>query len=1258
MSESPYRLFDYYDYEDRDLFFGRDEEIARMVGDILSARLLVLFAPSGSGKSSLLRAGVRPALEKKGFEAVFTRVGENPIRSIIDAIESLKRSSTKGAKTISDAIKGPDVFKGPVKDRERAVIIFIDQFEELFTHFKPESAERSNFPRLLAEALFDPSLKIYFVLSLRSDYFVMLNEFREHIPTIFHNNTNLELKPFDDANAYEAIVGPSEIPGSQFAWEPGLPEQIIQDLKSTEINPRENGVFPITLQMVCHTLWSRLENGSGTITADSYRTAGFAKGIINNRVLDTLNAVRSGDRRLLCQLLREIVTKDGLKRIQPLDRLESVIGNRKRDSLNRLLERFEQDLLLTKHPSRGKTWVELRHDYLAGRMKPWLEEEEKRLDTARRRNSMIAAIASAVLAATGFWLWYDYHTYVGVLGAKAHLPQPEDQLVVQRPSRLWPLRIETGYPRELLQMGGVPWDRFEVPNALADWSAVAIRLADPARERYELATQLDEFAPNTRIAGKTNLNVASVNALANADIGYYEAADEKVLEFVLSVLANGNADAKRSAARGLGNLSATASLERVKATVPALLASLKDEDTLVKSSALEALGRLGQRVPEGSLGEVTACLLAALKDPSSIVTSSAADTLGQSGQKLPQGSLGEVAAALLTVDKDPDSDVAHSAARALNELGRTLPEERISEFTATLLTAVKDSGSPAKRSALDALGGLGRRMPEGSAGEVTTTLLTSLKDSDPLIKSSAAYALGQLGQGFPAGRVGELATALLAALKDATSNSEVRRSAATALGELGEKMPDGIVGEVTTALLTSLKDSDRRVRSSAAYSTGEIAQRLPEGRVGELMAALLAAFKDPGPYFGSRDSFADALGKLGQRLPARSVGEIVAAMLTSLKDSESSVNDALVRFGHKLPVGRFGEFTAAMLTNLKDPASNVHVRSSVANALSQLVENLPAGRIEEVSSALLAALKEPDYLVSSSAADALGQLAQRLPEGPVGHLTGALLAVLKDTEYKTGVRDSAANVLGRLGQKLPERGVEEVTSALLTALKDSAPDSNIRKSAVSALGQLGQKLPEGRVGEVAAALIVVLKDSTSDSDVRSIAVRALGQLGPKLPQEHVRDATAALLATLKEPKFTDAVTDALGSLKDRLDEPLLREIVFRLHVGALREHGFRYADFKIRAIRELTRDETRVETPFLLKSLTDSESEKRIFAVHALARRSLGELQLEQIRELRDDHQGRPWVRMAALDALMEIEREKAMRQQDKEPKIKRTYVR
>ncbi|MEM9368834.1 MAG: hypothetical protein AAGD07_22815 [Planctomycetota bacterium] len=332
-ADCPYRLFDYYRYQDRDIFFGRDEEVAQMVGDILSARLLVLFAPSGSGKSSLLHAGVRPELERRGFKTVFSRVGDDPEQSIVKELCRLDDASDPDATDIRAALK----------DRTAPVVVFIDQFEELFLQFEKESPERVSFPSNLADVLLDQSLRVYFVLSLRADYFVALNEFRHEIPAIFHNNANLELRPFDLDSARQAIVGPSTREGSLFSWQDGLPQQVIEDLKQLHDNHR---VLPITLQIVCHTLWSNLPQGHGEISESDYSAAGGAEAIVHQRIFRSLEATPSYERRALCLTLRGLITTKQTKRLRAQTHLQKEVGSWHAPKLQRILERLQRDLLI------------------------------------------------------------------------------------------------------------------------------------------------------------------------------------------------------------------------------------------------------------------------------------------------------------------------------------------------------------------------------------------------------------------------------------------------------------------------------------------------------------------------------------------------------------------------------------------------------------------------------------------------------------------------------------------------------------------------------------------------------------------------------------------------------------------------------------------------------------------------------------------------------------------------------------------------
>ena len=230
-------------------------------------------------------------------------------------------------------------------------------------------------------------------------------------------------------------------------------------------------------------------------------------------------------------------------------------------------------------------------------------------------------LACAVFASLGVWLWNDYHTYEGTLGDRGSKMDPDDELIVRRLSPLWPLEIKTGFPRALLKISGVDWDEFDVPSALTDWTPVAIRLTKPARDRYELATQLDQDKVVGSGASPDDARQLSipVDALECPDIGYYWAADGKVFRFVIETLRFGNPKARSNAAVALGSLGADLPAERIGEVTTALLAALKDADSDVQESAASALGALAGRIGEVQSAVVVSSLAIAVapKDDSS-----------------------------------------------------------------------------------------------------------------------------------------------------------------------------------------------------------------------------------------------------------------------------------------------------------------------------------------------------------------------------------------------------------------------------------------------------------------------------------------------------------------------------------------------------------------------------------------------------------------------------------------------------------------
>src|SRR6185503_3922283 len=92
-AESPYKFLDYYEFNAKnpEPFFGRQKETQILLSDILVSRLVVLFAQTGTGKTSLINAGVRPLLEKRDYKHVLIRVREDAAESATTELKDCLR---------------------------------------------------------------------------------------------------------------------------------------------------------------------------------------------------------------------------------------------------------------------------------------------------------------------------------------------------------------------------------------------------------------------------------------------------------------------------------------------------------------------------------------------------------------------------------------------------------------------------------------------------------------------------------------------------------------------------------------------------------------------------------------------------------------------------------------------------------------------------------------------------------------------------------------------------------------------------------------------------------------------------------------------------------------------------------------------------------------------------------------------------------------------------------------------------------------
>ncbi|MEM8643113.1 MAG: ATP-binding protein, partial [Cyanobacteria bacterium P01_G01_bin.54] len=144
ISTSPYKGLRSFEPEDKDRFFGRDQFLANLVNELEQTNLVLLLGASGSGKSSVVRAGLMPWLSQKwGTRLVNLTLtpDQDPFESLYGSLLSrFKQSEAQVARigqvdTLSQVVKC-------LKPPDDFWFIFIDQFEELFTVSEPERRDR------------------------------------------------------------------------------------------------------------------------------------------------------------------------------------------------------------------------------------------------------------------------------------------------------------------------------------------------------------------------------------------------------------------------------------------------------------------------------------------------------------------------------------------------------------------------------------------------------------------------------------------------------------------------------------------------------------------------------------------------------------------------------------------------------------------------------------------------------------------------------------------------------------------------------------------------------------------------------------------------------------------------------------------------------------------------------------------------------------------------------------------------------------
>ncbi len=431
---NPYKGLRPFQEVDAADFFGRAGFVEQLLNRLSEggdgARFLLVTGPSGSGKSSLVKAGLIPALRNEGLndlrypfiaemlpgthpleelEAALLRVAVNPMPGLLEQLRNDRRGLVRTAKRIL-----------PV-DPQTELFLIVDQFEELFTLVEDEAVRKQFIDQLLSAA-FDPRGRVRIVITLRADFYDRPLLY-PRLAKLVHSYTAV-IVPLSAREMEQAIVAPAERVG--VLLEEGLLTTIIHDVSE------QPGALPL-LQYALTELFKRREGL--TLTLDAYHSSGGVLGALGQRADEIYAGLDPVAQALARQIfLRLSALGEGMEETRRRAPMAEVTAIGEESAVEDVVNAFADARLLTfdHDPITRIPTVEIAHEALLRewrRLREWLADAHEEMRVQRRLRAAAdewqvgkdASWLATGARLTQFKTWLAETTLVMTPGERAYL---------------------------------------------------------------------------------------------------------------------------------------------------------------------------------------------------------------------------------------------------------------------------------------------------------------------------------------------------------------------------------------------------------------------------------------------------------------------------------------------------------------------------------------------------------------------------------------------------------------------------------------------------------------------------------------------------------------------------------------------------------------------------------------------------------------------------------------------------------------------
>jgi hypothetical protein len=374
--ESPFPGLVAFSEEDAGRFFGRGRDTARAVARLREQPMVTIAGPSGVGKSSFVSAGLIPALKAAGEDRIIVRIrpGRRPMEVLANLLIEFGDAKEQEAPERARARLAWEpghlgaVLRRHARIKRKRIILFVDQFEELYT-LVPDRDERAAVTQVLSAIADDQRSPLRVVMSIRSDFLDRVAEDQAFAEQMMRGL--LLLSTPDDKGLKEALQQPLSMVGFRFE-----DDDIVKEMLAALRNSA--GALPL-LQFVAAKLWDERDEKKRMITRASYEAVGGVAGALAAHADDVLAGLPPQSRVHVQRLFMRLVTSDRTRAVVDLDELTELVSDSSEG--RKLIDYLVNGRLLIIHTGSGdRATVEIVHESLIAKwhtLQRWLDESHE-----------------------------------------------------------------------------------------------------------------------------------------------------------------------------------------------------------------------------------------------------------------------------------------------------------------------------------------------------------------------------------------------------------------------------------------------------------------------------------------------------------------------------------------------------------------------------------------------------------------------------------------------------------------------------------------------------------------------------------------------------------------------------------------------------------------------------------------------------------------------------------------------------------------